>query len=375
MTAFKSEKERLAQLDGIRGIAILLVIGFHYFYYSASPSNPSDLYPFGAAFVGVSLFKYGYLGVELFFIVSGFVIAMTLETCASPAEFLIKRFARLWPALLVTSLVIYTIVALSGSRYSATKPGHWFDFLPTLTLTPWQIWSSVFPNVDLIDGVHWSLIVEARFYIIAAVLYWGTRRFQFSIILFAFTIAVVILGAILNRNAPNAAIIFSFALYPGFMAWFSAGAIFYDLFRGQLPRWACAILLFALLFFLARGAFLAAPSDKSPVLVAGAIAIFFTLFWLLATRSRFVSFLAARWIAAVGVVSYSIYLLHNGLGLTIISLIPKGWPFLTQVFCALAVAIGAIALGFASFRWIETPARRFILKSTIRRSTTAARGI
>ena len=56
---------RLTSLDGLRGIAILFVMGFHYFYALADGAT----YPYGDTFANFFAFKYGYLGVELFFII------------------------------------------------------------------------------------------------------------------------------------------------------------------------------------------------------------------------------------------------------------------------------------------------------------------
>ncbi|MGL4264969.1 MAG: acyltransferase family protein, partial [Afipia sp.] len=95
--------QRLRALDGLRGVAILLVMGFHYFYHLESYYYKSTLYPYGETFSNVLVFKYGYMGVELFFIISGFVIAMTLESSRSVIDFVIRRFVRIWPALIVSA--------------------------------------------------------------------------------------------------------------------------------------------------------------------------------------------------------------------------------------------------------------------------------
>ena len=65
---------RLAYLDGMRGVAILLVLLFHAF------ARWPDLVPYGDQYQSVPLFRVGFIGVNLFFIISGFVILMTLES-------------------------------------------------------------------------------------------------------------------------------------------------------------------------------------------------------------------------------------------------------------------------------------------------------
>lgn len=88
---------KVAEVQGLRAIAILLVAGYHYFAGWTVPIDGNNLYPGTFA----PLFKYTYLGVELFFMVSGFVISMTLLRTPTMRQFAIKRFIRLWPALVV----------------------------------------------------------------------------------------------------------------------------------------------------------------------------------------------------------------------------------------------------------------------------------
>ena len=139
----------LSVVDGLRGVAILGVICFHYLY-NAAPPGHANLYPFGYALNWLPIFKYGFLGVNLFFVISGFVIAMTLERCSGVLDFARRRFARLWPALLVCSILTYAVVSTVNSPFNQYK-GHTFaDFLPSLTLTPAAWWTWVNPNVNLI---------------------------------------------------------------------------------------------------------------------------------------------------------------------------------------------------------------------------------
>lgn len=94
-----SEKGRIQFLDGLRGIAILTVVLWH-----AYGSTYADYLPYGCKYcVPVQLF---WVGVQLFFMISGFVILMTLEKCSSVLEFAVRRWFRLFPAMLVASILI-----------------------------------------------------------------------------------------------------------------------------------------------------------------------------------------------------------------------------------------------------------------------------
>ena len=68
-------------LDGLRGIAITLVVLFHIF------ARPQELTPWLAEYASLWPVKYGFLGVELFFLISGFLIAKPLESSRSLIHF------------------------------------------------------------------------------------------------------------------------------------------------------------------------------------------------------------------------------------------------------------------------------------------------
>ena len=84
-----SSSARLSQLDAIRGVAALMVVLYHY---------TMQYQKFLGVDYGVSFaFPWGWLGVHFFFMMSGFVIFMTLCRTATGADFLVSRFSRLFP--------------------------------------------------------------------------------------------------------------------------------------------------------------------------------------------------------------------------------------------------------------------------------------
>src|SRR3954469_15102112 len=92
---------RLEGLDGLRGIAAASVMVYHY----------TAWYPFLHGFDLTPAFPYGIFGVELFFVISGFVIFMTLERTRSLGQFAAARFARLYPAFLASMLASLALTA------------------------------------------------------------------------------------------------------------------------------------------------------------------------------------------------------------------------------------------------------------------------
>lgn len=83
-------KERLVFLDNLRGVSILLVLFFH--IYSRWPA----VTPYPEFWINFPIFKVGYLGVSLFFLISAFVILMTLENCQNFIIFVKRRLLIYW---------------------------------------------------------------------------------------------------------------------------------------------------------------------------------------------------------------------------------------------------------------------------------------
>ena len=86
LTRKKKPSQRLVTLDYLRGIAALAVMCLH----MTEQIGAIHQYP-------GKIFSYGYLGVDLFFVISGFVIFFTLNSKSSPGKFIIARFSRLFP--------------------------------------------------------------------------------------------------------------------------------------------------------------------------------------------------------------------------------------------------------------------------------------
>ena len=84
------KSDRLVEIDALRGVAALAVVLFHYTTRFTELFKPGTLPTIS--------FPGGHYGVNLFFIISGFVIFMTLEKTARPLDFVVSRFSRLFPA-------------------------------------------------------------------------------------------------------------------------------------------------------------------------------------------------------------------------------------------------------------------------------------
>jgi peptidoglycan/LPS O-acetylase OafA/YrhL len=357
--------QRLTALDGLRGVAILLVMGFHYFYHLESFYYKSTLYPYGETFSNVVIFKYGYMGVELFFIISGFVIAMTLESSKSLLDFAIRRFVRIWPALIVSAIVTFFLLNWSDAPFALTRRQFWPNFLPSLTLTPTSLWSGLFPKVDFVTGVYWSLVVEIRFYMIALVLYWLFARQNLARNLVIFTVLIYVVRALLRRWLPGYNGVYDGFFIPDYMPWFAAGAVFYEVYKERLAKPAALILLAVAYALIARISLNYAPIGRDPVVASSFALLFLALFWFLSTRPGSMRAFEARPLVWIGECSYSIYLYHYVVGMILISQVSKTIGLVPQLLLVAAISLLVLVVGRISYAAIENPSRRWLTKLLI----------
>lgn len=149
---------RFRELDGLRGIAAVLVVLSHLTVgydskYLGAPRSPIDV-PWGA------------YGVQLFFLISGFVILMTAQRAKRPSDFVISRVSRLYPVYWV-ALTVSIVVSIVFS-VPHTDVG-WTARLLNYTMIQRLI---MVPNVD---EVYWTLAIEMQFYILILVVLVLTR--------------------------------------------------------------------------------------------------------------------------------------------------------------------------------------------------------
>ena len=324
--------ERIAYLDGLRGIAILAVIGFHYFTCFQS------IYPYGSVWSEFPLFRWGYYGVHLFFAISGFVIALTLERCGSFEEFVVRRFARLWPTMLLCSVLTYLVLTALPDLWPQTPA----NFLPSLTLIDGQIWGKLIPGLHAgwIDAAYWSLFVELRFYLLAALLWFALPR-RFAATFFALsTVAVAAYGALLITGREHPAQLLQWVLFPKYLPWFALGIAARLAAQGRHAGAAAGVAL-----AFAQTAMLAAAGDEQASLAAASIVAALVLGPLYSARAG--RLLGARWLAIVGASSYSLYLLHQYAGLSLISAIAGATGLHGAATLALALIVGAAMIAAA----------------------------
>ena len=110
---------RLQELDALRGIAVMLVVFLHFTSADGQSKN---------------IFKLGVTGVDLFFVISGFVILLTLEKTKNWQDFVVGRFSRLYPVYWLTVTVIALLMLVMNFVGTQPSIGMPIKYLANMTM-------------------------------------------------------------------------------------------------------------------------------------------------------------------------------------------------------------------------------------------------
>jgi len=335
--------------DGLRAVAALMVILPHsvgLFAYWSSPSIPTR--------VMIRLALFGQVGVQVFFVLSGFVIAYTLRgrhlTARAFINFILRRSIRLDPPYWVAIALYcaYLIFRRSVVHTNITLP------------SPEQLVSHLFYLQDILgygdlNVVFWTLCIEIQFYLVFCLLLgvsqqfnalnnemrWGCDKLLFVIL---YVLSLAWPAHFLSAHEPATGLFF-----PHWYA-FLLGAIVWWGIEGSIRRWVghgAVLLLFAIGAAQHQREGLVVSCTASVILIA-------------AYRHSLYRWLNVWWIQFLGKISYSIYLVHAPIAGVILGLQVRIAPRSQFVsFLMLAIVIVAtIGLAFILNRFIEEPSLR-----------------
>jgi peptidoglycan/LPS O-acetylase OafA/YrhL len=339
--ALSPSRTRIEFLDALRGIAILIVFLFHSF------SRWPEIVPYKNQFADVPVFHFGWLGVQLFFLISGFVIFMTLEKSVGPADFLKRRWLRLFPAMLICSLLVYTTSPLFPLRPAGVIQLR--DLLPGLTFMEPLWWGKILGSPQgLIEGAFWSLFVEVKFYIVACFVYFVLGRNKLIFILGI----IFLMGYGLEHIPPIAESGLRYELTSmKQFGWFAAGAFFYKYFHERRK----------ILFFYALGISLAAAiaeGEQHMGVGAGVVAILIACFFASAVYFPFMQrMLEIKPLLLMGFVSYPFYLIHENMSVSMIVQLGKAAPWIPSLALPLLPMCVVLAVAYTIAIYIEPTLR------------------
>lgn len=280
---------RYLELDAMRGLAALAVVLFHYTtrFYDFFPNNPAPIFQFD---------DLGY-GVNLFFVISGFVISFSAASKNNALAFLKGRILRLYP--LYWASMIVTFVVLTIFPYEDLT----VDFMTFLVNFSMLQKFAGFANVD---GAYWTLAIEWVFYfmIIGLLLVKSFSKIQLFV---GFMIVSNIALAAANIMLDNPIILpIKLALVYNAMGYFACGVSFY-LYKKTLSVY---YILSAFIVLLS------AHLNAAEAYVILDLALFW-IFWLFTTEN--LKWLAIKPLVYLGNISYALYLIHQNIGYVIIN--------------------------------------------------------
>jgi peptidoglycan/LPS O-acetylase OafA/YrhL len=353
-------REKIPQLDALRGIAILLVIAhnatLHY-------GTTSYLHP---------LFDRGWMGVDLFFVLSGFLISgILLDTKESPnyfKNFYARRVLRIWPlyyCLLAFMFVVLPHASASQGVAIFAKSSPWWAY-------PLFLQNFLLPlSTDAAGplGVTWSLAIEEQFYLVWPIIVRFLSKRQVAILAIAEIAASPFLRYFLEAHHIHIYANF-FCRLDGLMlgAFLAALVRSKDFVRERYIGLALAVLAvatpLAVIFDLRQAEWIVFTFTS---LAAGAV-VYLAMFW---QQKWFQWPLANRFLLFTGTISYGLFLLHKiaFAGVDGLHVNSAKHPLLALG----VILIGSYVLAITSWNVLEQPFLRlkrfFALR---RRAATAA---
>jgi peptidoglycan/LPS O-acetylase OafA/YrhL len=378
------QQHRMAWLDALRAVAALLVVYAHVSHYLLS----------GAREISAEWLNAGTAGVMLFFLVSGYIIPGSLERHGNLRSFWINRLARLFPLYLVVAVLV--VLLLPHDAYLSAHPAT--AAVAHATMLPHLL------GVPLVTPVFWTLTFEMAFYLMVSALFAlrlhrasGPIAVGFAVVAVvtapltpggigaapvrtALAAAALALGLVAITSGRRAAVlggavvllavagtlliagqdvahVWDGLLIPAVMF---VGTTIYRAEQGQIARWraaavAATVAAALLANWIAELASLHAVTPRYVTRAILTLAVFGGSFAIgMASRHRRVP----RALAWIGLVSYSVYLVHFPLIellAPVLAALGRGPAEIPALVAFLALLLG---LSWLTFRYVEQPGQR-----------------
>jgi len=341
-TAARRSRPRLEVLDGLRFVAAASVMIYHY---TAVRNNHIWPHPPRVEFPQAhQVTVYGWLGVNLFFLISGFVICMS-SWGRSLGEFFTSRVSRLYPA--------YWFSVIAASAVQVAWPDHspprdWLAILMNLTMVQEPF------GYSGVSAVYWTLWTELRFYLLFAIVVWRGVTYR-RVVLFCCVWMVASVAATAGKSDALGPLLLM--VVPDYSPLFIGGIACYLIYRFGPNLLLWGILGFSFLLSLPvtlRKQYRVEKGEVQHLVARWPTAVLMALFFLImvALALGWLSWIRGRWLTVLGATTYPLYLLHETVGGTALHELNGTLP--KPVLIAL-VMVGMVGLAWLVYRFVERP--------------------
>jgi peptidoglycan/LPS O-acetylase OafA/YrhL len=310
-TAKSGARSRLAVLDGLRLLAATMVVFYHYVGVPNAKighQGRTEVLAWGTSAANIfphflhQAATYGWTGVELFFMISGFVICMS-GWGRRPADFFVSRVVRLvpayWAATALTAVVLMTFPRLTAG------------IQPSMVLTNFTMVQSAYGITNLVPA-YWTLFVELTFYLLFGLVAIGGVTYR-RMVTFCVLWSV---ASIVAANSHNP--VLNMIINPSYSPYFVAGIAFFLIYKfgSNLLLWA--IVAYSWLISVNQ------PHTNPPPQVVILISSFFVIMAVVATHR--LDRIRWGWLTVAGALTYPLYLIHQDIGFTVFSYLHNSVP-------------------------------------------------
>lgn len=295
-------------------------------------------------------FKYGYLGVDLFFMISGWVIVMSIND-STLLKFVKSRCTRLYPAYWFCLVATAVVIMLWGApRYSIG----FTQLVINATMLNGVI------GVPHVDGVYWSLLIELKFYGLIALFILARRYWKLTINHFIWLwLCITILLICLSAYDHITLKVINYINITRYSAYFIAGMLFYQIFqRGFRVQYLIGVLFcFGVSVYQAIIHIPIIESHYnatfSPITLSLILVVFYV--GLLLASLRLTSSLYSKYWFHLGTLTYPLYLIHQNIGYIIFNNISNG---LNKYILLILVVLAMVGASYIIYLYIERPIRK-----------------
>jgi peptidoglycan/LPS O-acetylase OafA/YrhL len=345
--------KKIQNIQALRGVAVMLVVVLHLWTVENKYGGLQTILP--------DILQFGMFGVDLFFVISGFVMVTVtrgkFRNSKNALTFLYHRFARIYPTYWFYSLAVLVVFLIHPSWVNSNS-GNQVDIIRSFLLLPAQ-------TIPLVM-VGWTLIHELYFYLVFFFILLFIPEQKMPVALFSWGLVIVVVHSLYPANSPTLKVIFN-PLTLEFI-----GGCFLAILYHKYPLTARAGILLALSLAVAALSLYAyyfyhgitgevEPLQWWRILIWGVPALLIIYFLINAERNGYV---AGAYLILIGNASYSIYLSH----ILTLNVVGRVWSIFSvdsigdNLVMLPLLFVLVISVGIGSYFFIERPLARMCRK-------------